>query len=210
MSSVDSPALPETRAHGVASIMLDEATLRARVGELAAEMDTWYRPSPGHHPVPGRDDVPLLIGVLTGAVTFLTDLMREMTVPLEIEFMAVSSYGASTESSGVVRILKDLDHEIAGRRIVVVEDIIDTGLTLQYLIDLLRRRGPAEIRVVALLRKHEKPGAVPVPVDLVGFDIPDEFVVGYGLDYAGHYRNLPYLAILDPGVFDLAIAHDEP
>ncbi|CAA9549988.1 MAG: Hypoxanthine-guanine phosphoribosyltransferase [uncultured Thermomicrobiales bacterium] len=194
--------LAQSRAHGVASVMLDEATIQRRVAELAAELDDWYRPASGDHPVPGGGEVPLLVGVLTGAVTFLTDLMRAMTVPLEIEFMAVSSYGASTESSGVVRILKDLDHEISGRRVVVVEDIIDTGLTLQYLLDLLQRRAPAEIRVVALLRKHEKPGAVPVPVDLVGFDIPDEFVVGYGLDYAGHYRNLPYVAVLNPRVFD--------
>jgi hypoxanthine phosphoribosyltransferase len=198
----ESPSVAEPRAHGVASVLLDEATIQRRIAELAAELDEWYRPVSGHHPVPGNGEVPLLVGVLTGAVTFLTDLMRAMTVPLEIEFMAVSSYGASTESSGVVRILKDLDHEISGRRVVVVEDIIDTGLTLQYLLDLLQRRAPAEIKVVALLRKHEKPGAVPVPVDLVGFDIPDEFVVGYGLDYAGHYRNLPYVAVLNPGVFD--------
>lgn len=194
----------QSRAHGVASILLDEATIQRRIAELAADLDEWYRPAVGHHPVPGQGDVPLLVGVLTGAVTFLTDLMRAMTVPLEIEFMAVSSYGVSTQSSGVVRILKDLDHEISGRRVVVVEDIIDTGLTLQYLLDLLQRRAPADIKVVALLRKHEKPGAVPVPVDLVGFDIPDEFVVGYGLDYAGHYRNLPYVAVLNPGVFDKA------
>lgn len=198
----ETPPIHQTRAHGVASIMLDEATIQNRIAELAAELDDWYRPAPGDHPIPGHGDVPLLVGVLTGAVTFLTDLMRAMTVPLEIEFMAVSSYGAATRSSGVVRILKDLNHEISGRRIVVVEDIIDTGLTLQYLLDLLERRGPADIKVVALLRKHDKPDAVPVPVDLVGFDIPDEFVVGYGLDYAGHYRNLPYVAILDPGVFD--------
>ncbi len=198
----ESIPIAQPRAHGVASVMLDEATIQHRIAELAAEMDEWYRPAPDHHPVPGHDDVPLLVGVLTGAVTFLTDLMRAMTVPLEIEFMAVSSYGAATRSSGVVRILKDLNHEISGRRIVVVEDIIDTGLTLQYLLDLLERRGPAEIRVVALLRKHDKPDAVPVAVDLVGFEIPDEFVVGYGLDYAGHYRNLPYVAILNPAVFD--------
>ncbi len=196
------PDLTQSRAHGVESILIDEATVQRRIAELAAELDAWYRPADGHHPVPGEGEAPLLIGVLTGAVTFLTDLMRAMTVPLEIEFMAVSSYGASTRSSGVVRILKDLDHDITGRRIIVVEDIIDTGLTLQYLLELLEQRGPAEIKVVALLRKLDKPGAVPVPVDLVGFDIPDEFVVGYGLDYAGHYRNLPYVAVLNPGVFD--------
>ena len=196
-----SPAPAESRSYGIAHVMLDEATIQRRIVELAAELDEWYRPAGGSYPTPGGDGAPLLIGVLTGAVTFLTDLMRAMTVPLEIEFMAVSSYGSSTRSSGVVRIIKDLDHQIAGRRVIVVEDIIDTGLTLQYLLDLLARRGPADIKVVALLRKHDKPGAVPVPVDLVGFDIPDEFVVGYGLDYAGHYRNLPYVAVLDPTVF---------
>ena len=197
----DSPVPAESRAYGIAHVLLDEGTIQRRISELAAELDEWYRPKRGTYPAPGGDEAPLLIGVLTGAVTFLTDLMRAMSVPLEIEFMAVSSYGSSTRSSGVVRIIKDLDHEIAGRRIIVVEDIIDTGLTLQYLLELLERRGPADIKVVALLRKHDKPGAVPVPVDLIGFDIPDEFVVGYGLDYAGHYRNLPYVAVLDPTVF---------
>jgi hypoxanthine phosphoribosyltransferase len=205
----------ESRAHGVCGILLDEETVRRRVRELAAALDEKFRPLPGQHPKPGSPSAPLLVGVLTGAVTFLTDLMREMTVPLEIEFMAVSSYGASTKSTGVVQIMKDLTHDIEGRHLVVVEDIIDTGLTLQYLLDLLWRRNPADITVVALLRK-QKPDAIPVQADLVGFDIPDEFVVGYGLDYAGHYRNLPYVAILDPSVFDDGpealdgLAKDEP
>jgi hypoxanthine phosphoribosyltransferase len=144
--------------------------------------------------------VPLLVGVLNGAVAFMTDLMRAMTIPLEIDFMAVSSYGAATKSSGVVRILKDLDREIEGRRIVVVEDIVDSGLTLQYLLDVLQTRNPRDIRVVALLKK-EKPDALEVPVDQIGFTIPDEFVIGYGLDYAGKYRNLPYVAVLDPRMY---------
>jgi hypoxanthine phosphoribosyltransferase len=179
----------EPRARGVARILIDEESVQRRVGELAVGLDARY-----------GNDLPLLVGVLNGAVTFMTDLMRAMTIPVEIDFMAVSSYGAATRSSGVVRILKDLNEEIEGRRLVLVEDIVDSGLTLQYLLDNLRRRNPAEIRVVALLMK-EKPGATGVgsaSVDEIGFTIPDEFVVGYGLDYAGQYRNLPYIAILDP------------
>jgi len=152
---------------------------------LAGHVDAWY-----------PDETPLLIGVLTGAVTFMTDLMRAMQIPMVVDFMAVSSYGAATKSSGVVRILKDLNDEIEGRHIVVVEDIVDSGLTLQYLLDVLKRRNPASLRVVALLKK-EKAGAIDVKVDLIGFTIPDEFVIGYGLDYAGEYRNLPYVAVLD-------------
>lgn len=179
------------RSEGVVEILIDEATLQRRVAELGRELDTFFPDS--------ADDPPLLVGVLTGAVTFMTDLMRAMSSHVEIDFMAVSSYGASTRSSGVVRILKDLDHEISGRRVVVVEDIVDSGLTLQYLLDVLQRREPRDIRVVALLRKT-KPDAVKVQVDLLGFDIPDEFVVGYGLDFAGRYRNLPCVAVLDRNV----------
>lgn len=179
----------EKRAHGVARILIQDDAIRQRTREIARELDNEY-----------GDDVPLLIGVLNGAVTFMTDLMRGMTIPVEIDFMAVSSYGAATESSGVVRILKDLDQEIEGRRVVIVEDIVDSGLTLQYLIDVLQRRNPSDLRVVALLKK-EKPGAIEVPVDKIGFTIPDEFVVGYGLDYAGKYRNLPYVAVLDPRLY---------
>ncbi|HEV2107050.1 MAG TPA: hypoxanthine phosphoribosyltransferase [Thermomicrobiales bacterium] len=179
------------RSEGVVEILIDEATLQRRVAELGHELDTLFPDS--------ADDPPLLVGVLTGAVTFMSDLMRAMSSQVEIDFMAVSSYGASTRSSGVVRILKDLDHEISGRRVVVVEDIVDSGLTLQYLLDVLQRREPRDIRVVALLRKT-KPDAVKVQVDLLGFDIPDEFVVGYGLDFAGRYRNLPCVAVLDPAV----------
>jgi hypoxanthine phosphoribosyltransferase len=175
----------QLKAEGIARIMIDEETIQARVRELAAELDEHYQ----HEP-------PLMVGVLTGAVTFMTDLMRAMTVPVTLDFMAVSSYGASTQSSGVVRILKDLNDDVEGRRLLVVEDIVDSGLTLQYLLDVLRRRNPAEIRVVALLKK-EKEGAAEVQVDSVGFSIPDEFVVGYGLDYAGRYRNLPYVGVLD-------------
>lgn len=185
--------LSGARMTGVVDILIDEAELQAKVRDLGQQLDALYPDS--------ADDPPLLVGVLTGAVTFMTDLMRAMTSHVEIDFMAVSSYGASTRSSGVVRILKDLDHEIAGRRVVVVEDIVDSGLTLQYLLDVLQRREPKDIRVVALLRKV-KPGAFDVQVDLVGFEIPDEFVVGYGLDFAGRYRNLPCVAILDPDVLE--------
>lgn len=181
---------PERRARGVARVLVDEAAIQGRVRELAAGLDRHYQAKP-----------PLMVGVLNGAVAFLTDLMRAMTVPVEIDFMAVSSYGASTKSTGVVRILKDLNDEIEGRQILVVEDIVDSGLTLDYLLDVLRRRNPAEIRVVALLKK-EKPGAIAVQVDEIGFTIPDEFVVGYGLDYAGLYRNLPYIAVLDPRLIE--------
>jgi hypoxanthine phosphoribosyltransferase len=179
----------EPRAEGVARILIDDAAIRQRTRELASILDAEY-----------GADVPLLVGVLNGAIAFMTDLMREMTIPVEIDFMAVSSYGAATESSGVVRILKDLDQEIEGRRVVVVEDIVDSGLTLQYLIDVLQRRNPRDLRVVALLKK-DKPGAIDVQVDQIGFTIPGEFVIGYGLDYAGKYRNLPYVAVLDPRVY---------
>ncbi|MDQ3694558.1 MAG: hypoxanthine phosphoribosyltransferase [Chloroflexota bacterium] len=181
-------ANPERRARGVARVLVDEAAIQGRIRELAAGLDRRYQAEP-----------PLMVGVLNGAVAFLTDLMRAMTVPVEIDFMAISSYGASTKSTGVVRILKDLNNEIEGRHLLVVEDIVDSGLTLDYLLDVLRRRNPAEIRVVALLKK-DKPGTIEVQVDEIGFTIPDEFVVGYGLDYAGLYRNLPYIAVLDPSL----------
>ncbi len=182
----DGVDLPEPRATGVSHILVPEAEIRREVGAIARELDREY-----------ATDIPLLIGVLTGAVNFIADLMKAMTIPLTVDFMAISSYGAATKSSGVVRILKDLNDEIEGRRIIVVEDIVDSGLTLQYLLDVLARRNPRDIRVVALLKK-DKPVDIEVQVDRIGFHIPDEFVVGYGLDYAGRYRNLPYVAVLDP------------
>ncbi len=180
----------EPRAAGVAKILITEQELQRRIYELGRELDRRY-----------VGKAPLMVGVLNGAVAFMTDLMRAMTVPVEIDFMAVSSYGASTRSSGVVRIMKDLNNEIEGRDVLVVEDIVDSGLTLQYLLDVLQRRNPASLEVVALLRK-DKPDAIDVQVDLAGFDIPDEFVVGYGLDYAERYRNLPYVAVLDPSAIE--------
>ena len=179
---------PELRARGVRHLLLDQPTSAGRAAELAAELDDLY-----------GNDVPLMVGVLNGAVAFMSDLMKQMTVPVEIDFMAISSYGDATRSSGVVRILKDLDRDIEGRRVLVVEDIVDSGLTLKYLLDVLQRRNPKDITVVALLTK-DKPDAVDVQVDKIGFRIPDEFVVGYGLDFAGRYRNLPYIAVLDPSL----------
>jgi hypoxanthine phosphoribosyltransferase len=173
---------------GVSRILIKEIEIHHRIAEIAGELDRVHGGRP-----------PLMIGVLTGAITFMADLIRAMSIPVIIDFMAVSSYGEATHSSGVVRILKDLNQDVAGRDIVVVEDIVDSGLTLNYLLDNLRRRNPASLEVVALLKK-DKPDAIDVQVDQVGFEIPDEFVIGYGLDYAGRYRNLPYIGVLDPKV----------
>jgi hypoxanthine phosphoribosyltransferase len=168
----------------VGEILIDEETLAARVAELGAEVSADYQ---------GRDL--LLIGVLKGAVFFMADLMRHLTVPCEVDFMAISSYGDSTDSSGIVRILKDLDINIEGRHVLVVEDIIDSGLTLSYLMRNLESREPATLEVCALLTKPER-REIDVPVRYVGFEIPNKFVVGYGLDFAERYRNLPYVAVL--------------
>ena len=169
---------------GVGEILIDEETLQARIVELGAEISSDYA---------GRDL--LLVGVLKGAVFFMADLMRELTVSCEIDFMAISSYGAATDSSGVVRILKDLDINVAERDVLVVEDIIDSGLTLSYLMRNLTARKPSTLEVVALLTKPER-REVEVPVRYVGFEIPNRFVIGYGLDFAERYRNLPYVAVL--------------
>ena len=171
---------------GVAEVLIDEATLRARIVELGGEISSDYA---------GRDL--LLVGVLKGAVFFMADLMRELTVSCEIDFMAISSYGAATDSSGVVRILKDLDINVSGRDVLVVEDIIDSGLTLSYLMRNLRARKPATLEIAALLTKPER-REIDVPVRYVGFEIPNRFVIGYGLDFAERYRNLPYVAVLHP------------
>jgi hypoxanthine phosphoribosyltransferase len=168
----------------VGEILIDEETLAARVAELGVEVSSDYQ---------GRDL--LLIGVLKGAVFFMADLMRHLTVPCEVDFMAISSYGDSTDSSGIVRILKDLDINIEGRDVLVVEDIIDSGLTLSYLMRNLESREPASLEVCALLTKPAR-REIDVPVRCVGFEIPNRFVVGYGLDFAERYRNLPYVAVL--------------
>src|SRR3954470_4588142 len=170
----------------VGEVLIDEETLASRVAELGAEVSADYE---------GRDL--LLIGVLKGAVFFMADLMRRLAVPCEVDFMAISSYGASTDSSGIVRILKDLDINIEGRDVLVVEDIIDSGLTLSYLMRMLGSRNPASLEVCALLTKPER-REIDVRVRYTGFEIPNEFVIGYGLDFGERYRNLPYVAVLDP------------
>jgi hypoxanthine phosphoribosyltransferase len=173
---------------GVQKVLIDEHTLRARVAEVGTEISADYE---------GKDI--LLVGVLKGAVFFMADLMRHLSIPCEVDFMAISSYGASTDSSGVVRILKDLDINIEGRHVLVVEDIIDSGLTLSYLMRTLEARRPASLEICALLTKPDR-REIKVPVRYTGFEIPNEFVIGYGLDYAERYRNLPYVGVLDPEI----------
>ncbi len=171
---------------GVGEVLIDETRLQSRIRALGAELSSDY-----------ADREVLLVGVLKGAVFFMADLMRSLTVPCEIDFMAISSYGASTDSSGVVRILKDLDINIEGRHVLVVEDIIDSGLTLSYLLRNLESREPASLEICALLTKPSR-REIDVPVRYVGFEIPNKFVIGYGLDYAERYRNLPYVGVLHP------------
>ena len=171
---------------GVGEILIGEEELQARIRELGAELSVDYA---------GREV--LLVGVLKGAVFFMADLMRSLTIPCEIDFMAISSYGASTDSSGVVRILKDLDINIEGRHVLVVEDIVDSGLTLSYLMRNLESREPASLEVCALLTKPSR-REIDVPVRYIGFEIPNRFVIGYGLDFAERYRNLPYVGVLHP------------
>ena len=170
-------------------VLLTEEQIQARLAEVAAQVDADYA---------GRDL--LVVGVLKGAVLVMADLVRSLRSHVELDWMAISSYGSGTKSSGVVRILKDLDADVAGRDVLVVEDILDTGLTLSWLLANLGSRGPASVEVFTLLRKPE---AVRVPLSprYVGFDIPNEFVVGYGLDYAERYRNLRDIAVLDPAVY---------
>jgi len=173
----------------IASVLISEQEISAKLEELAGQIDRDYA---------GQEV--LLVGVLKGAFMVISDLSRALTVPVQIDFMAVSSYGSATSTSGVVRILKDLDKDIVGRHLLIVEDIIDSGLTLAYLLRNLRSRGPASVEVCALLRKPDA-AKVQIPVKYVGFDIPNEFVVGYGLDYAENYRNLPYIGTLHPSVY---------
>ncbi|HEY7692894.1 MAG TPA: hypoxanthine phosphoribosyltransferase [Gaiellaceae bacterium] len=168
----------------VGEVLIDADALRARIAELGEAVSAHYA---------GQDL--LLIGVLKGAVFFMADLMRHLTVPCEVDFMAISSYGAQTDSSGVVRILKDLDINIEGRNVLVVEDIIDSGLTLSYLMRNLESREPASLEVCALLTKPAR-REIDVPVRWIGFEIPNRFVIGYGLDFAERYRNLPYVGVL--------------
>jgi hypoxanthine phosphoribosyltransferase len=170
-------------------ILISSDQIKERIAELAKEIDADYD---------SRE--PVLVGILKGAAMFMSDLARALDRPSRMEFMAVSSYGSGTQSSGVVRILKDLDSDIAGQDVLIVEDIIDSGLTLSWLLKNLRARNPSSISIVTLLRK---PDAIRVHIDVkyVGFDIPSDFVVGYGLDYAERYRDLPYIGRLKPAVY---------
>jgi len=180
------------------AVIVTADQISVKIAELAKQIDLDY-----------ADREPLLVGVLKGAVMFMSDLARTMSRPSTMEFMAVSSYGSSTTSSGVVRILKDLDRDIAGQHVLIVEDIIDSGLTLSWLLKNLHSRNPASVRVVALLRKPDAI-KVEVTVEYVGFDIPNEFVVGYGLDYAERYRDLPYIGRLRPSVYEIQASRVTP
>ncbi len=173
-------------------VLISEQELAQRVQELGAEISEYY-----------KDKDLMMISVLKGSVVFMADLMRSITIPAAIDFMAVSSYGSGVKTSGVVRILKDLDCPLEGKDLLVVEDILDSGVTLNYLRELLRERGPNSIRIVTLLDKPERRTA-PVTADYAGFVVPDEFVVGYGLDYDEHYRNLPFVGVLKPSVYSEA------
>ncbi|MBO2945961.1 hypoxanthine phosphoribosyltransferase [Paenibacillus sp. F411] len=173
----------------IQEVLISEEELQAKIKELGQKLSSEYE---------GRD--PLVICVLKGAFIFMADLVKNITVPIELDFMAVSSYGASTKSSGVVKIIKDLDQSVEGRDVLIVEDIIDSGLTLSYLIKLLEDRKAKTVSVVTLF---DKPSGrtVELTADYTGFVIPDAFIVGYGLDYAEHYRNLPYIGILKPEIY---------
>jgi hypoxanthine phosphoribosyltransferase len=173
----------------IAQVLLSEEQIRTRTHELGAQIAADYA---------GRELS--LICVLKGGVVFLADLIRSISTPLRIDFMATSSYGAATQSSGVVRILKDLDMTIEGRNVLIVEDIIDTGHTLSYLVRILHERRPASLCICTLLSKPSR-REIEMPIDYVGFDIPNEFVVGYGLDYNERYRNLPYIGVLKPEMY---------
>ena len=191
MSPTRAPAHP-TIHDDVEEILLTEEQISERVAQLGAQLEADYA---------GRD--PVLVSVLKGSIIFLADLIRAMHSSLSLDLMEVSSYGTSTESSGQVRILKDLSKPIEGRDVIVVEDIIDTGLTLNYLLKYLHDKGPASIRICCLLDKPARRLAE-IPIDYRGFTIPDRFVVGYGLDYDERYRNLPYIGVLKPSVYGAA------
>lgn len=170
----------------IGQILIDEQTIQRRVRELASEISRDY-----------SDTIPTLVSVLKGGIIFLSDLVRSLTILHEIDFMSVSSYNGGTDSSGVVRILADLSINIEKRDVIIVEDIVDTGLTLDYIRHILLARHPKSLRICTLLDKKTR-RKVHVPIDYVGFEIPDVFVIGYGLDYGEKYRNLPYIAVLEP------------
>ncbi len=170
----------------VGEVLISQEDLKRRVAELAEEIAT---------DLAGQEL--LVVGVLKGAIMFIVDLVRLLPLRVELDFMAIASYGASSQTTGVVRILKDLETDISGRRVLVVEDIVDSGLTLAYILEILRSRSPEDVKVCALLDKRSR-RVVDVPIDYVGFVIPDKFVVGYGLDYMQLYRNLPFVGVVSP------------
>ena len=174
----------------ISRVLLTEEQLREKVSELGAQLTEDY-----------RGKTPLFLGVLKGCFVFMADLMRAVDLPCGIDFMAVSSYGSGTTTTGAVRITRDLSRDIEGEDVIIVEDILDSGVTLHYLRDYLTRRRPASVRIVTLLDKPERRRA-DVRADYCGFTVPDEFGVGYGLDYAERYRNLPYIGILKPEVYE--------
>ena len=174
----------------VESIMITEEQLKIRVAEIAAKLDKEYE---------GKK--PLMVGILKGSVMFYADLLRAMKIPVEMDFMAISSYGAGSRSSGEVKLIKDLDRKIEGKHVIIIEDIIDSGYTLSYLKRMLYSRKPESVKICALLDKYSR-RVVPIEADYKGFDIEDEFVIGYGLDYAERYRNLPYIGILKRSVYE--------
>lgn len=174
----------------VDSILISEEQIKKRIQELAVKLDKEYE---------GKR--PLMVSILKGSVMFYADLLRAMNIPVEMDFMAISSYGAGAKSSGEVKLIKDLDRKIEGRDVVIVEDIIDSGYTLSYLKRMLYSRKPASVKICALLDKYAR-RVVPIEADFKGFDIEDEFVIGYGLDYAERYRNLPYIGILKRSVYE--------
>ena len=182
----------ETRASpadDIAEVLVDSDAIARKVAELGAQIGRDYA---------GKD--PVLVSILKGALPFLADLMRQIPISLSLDFLEVSSYGEGTETSGVVRILKDLAHPIEGRHVIVVEDILDTGFTLRYVIEHLQQQKPASLKLVTLLDKPAR-RIVPIDIDYRGFEIPDRFVVGYGLDYGERYRNLPFIGVLRPEVY---------
>ncbi len=182
----------------IEKVLISENEIQERIAQLAEEMNAAYR----------DEDFPMLVCILKGAFMFLADLTRHLDFRHEVDFMVISSYGKGTTSSGVVRILLDLESSIEGRNVVIVEDIVDTGHTINYILRHFAARNPASIRIVTFLNKPSR-REVDVPVDFVGFEVPDEFVMGYGLDFAEQYRNVPYVGVLKPEVYQQAIKEEE-
>ena len=196
MSTVSQPFRPHSLGpdvhaseHDVESILLTPEQIQKRVAEMGAQISADYQ---------GKE--PVFVSVLVGAVIFTSDLLRHITLPCSLDFMAISSYGKESRSSGVVRVMKDLDESVESQHVIIVEDIVDTGLTLNYLLDNFRNRNVASVRVAAFLDKPSR-RLTDVKVDYVGFEVPDEFVIGYGLDFAQRYRNFPFVGVLRPEVY---------